>query len=301
MGSATQWTDETWIPRFPLEIRTAADHLRLPLRWQEPKRVSLGIDLFHEDVPAGFSARVFDVMATAKRHIFQVLTKRPDRMRAWLTEEVPRCTRCRGVPEVDWTHSAYRCFCGETPRIDRGPRTFGQDQLTTREQPLPNVWLGVPVEDQPTADERTAILLDTPAAVRWVSFEPALAGVDFDRYLTPYAATAEDVAEIQAAMPEGVSWALSDVPALDWLVVGGESGPNARPCDLEWIRSAVEQCQAAGVPVFVKQLGAKPIESAQVGSLVVWRPELLKDKKGGDPDEWPEDLRVREFPEAVTA
>src|SRR5262249_3985707 len=142
-------------------------------------------------------------------------------------------------------------------------------------------------------------LLVTPAAVRFVSYEPALAAVDF-RTLLLYdgsrywnALTGQLTIRIPADDDTEVDWV--DVPAaaarpLDWIIVGGESGRRARPCNVAWVRSAVEQCQAAGVAVFVKQLGSQPCNEG--------RPLLLKlrDRKGGDPDEWPEDLRVRQWP-----
>lgn len=143
--------------------------------------------------------------------------------------------------------------------------------------PLPNLWLGVSVEDQATANERIPLLLEMPAEVRWVSYEPALGSVDFGRWL-------------HAPFTEG----FCDVGGrLDWIVAGGESGPGARPCDLAWIRSSVEQCKAAGVPAFVKQLGSNPRSDTE-GFLLSY----TRDRSGSDPSEWPEDLRVREFPKS---
>jgi protein gp37 len=153
------------------------------------------------------------------------------------------------------------------------------DQIRFGPWPLPNVWLGVSVEDQKTADERIPLLLKTPAAVRFVSYEPALGPVDFERWVDR----------------------TTDGSGIDWLIIGGESGPGARPCDIEWIRSAVRQCKAAGVAVFMKQLGAKPGKSIRApdsdhSGRDYWEPIKLKSRKGGDPTEWPADLRVREFP-----
>lgn len=172
--------------------------------------------------------------------------------------------------------------------------------------PLPNVWLGVTAEDQERADERIPILLDTPAAVRFVSYEPALGPVDFGAFL--------------AAEPIGYNcerdehdWSGPDItdPCLqcgrerdrsyvDWIIVGGESGPHARTFDIEWARDAIAQGRTAGVPVFVKQLGANPVERQLTGGEFNGRTWLidLASRKGGNPDEWPEDLRVREIPGA---
>jgi protein gp37 len=156
------------------------------------------------------------------------------------------------------------------------------------------VWLGVSVEDQRTADERIPVMLTLPAAVRWVSYEPALGPVDF------------------AGEVGGDDWLgdrHDDAPGeagIDWIVVGGESGPGARPFDLAWARSTVAACKAAGTKCFVKQLGAHPVAVPVEGPFQKttaggdpWpaQPLNLRDPKGGDPSEWPEDLRVREWPE----
>lgn len=126
---------------------------------------------------------------------------------------------------------------------------------------LPHVWWGVTVENQKAADDRIGVLRDTPAALRFLSVEPLLERVD-----------------------------LGDLTGIGWVIVGGESGPGARTCAIDWIRSVVGQCRRAGVPVFVKQLGSRSRG---------WGPVLV-DRKGGDPAEWPEDLRVQEFPPEVT-
>jgi protein gp37 len=171
----------------------------------------------------------------------------------------------------------------------------------SRPFPLPNVWLGVSVEDQATADERITLLLQTPAAVRFVSYEPALGPVDFSRWMWPmhwhwdgnFGTPEQAIAA--GAFAERKRQALVSAYAvfLDWLIVGGESGPGARPFDVAWARSAIRQCREAGVPVFIKQLGARPWEPVEgVGPM----PMHLKNAKGGVPAEWPEDLRVREFP-----
>lgn len=140
--------------------------------------------------------------------------------------------------------------------------------------PPPNVWLGVSVEDQKRADERLPVLLTTPARVRWVSYEPALGPVDFTPWLT-------------------------SSPRLDWIVVGGESGPGARPFKIDWAHRTIEQCKANGVAVYMKQMGARPYREGNDWTTCfdgspVWF--ALNDPKGGDPAEWAEYLRVREFP-----
>lgn len=165
--------------------------------------------------------------------------------------------------------------------------------------PLPGVWLGVSVEDQKTADERIPELLCTPAAVRFVSYEPALEAVDFGRWLpirdadghcTRCGLELEDQRETLEPheCPPGFGQSLS------WIVVGGESGSGARPFDLAWARSVVQQCKAASVPVFVKQIGSNPIMEP---GPISWP---CSDPKGGNMAEWPEDLRVREWPAVRT-
>lgn len=144
--------------------------------------------------------------------------------------------------------------------------------------PLPNAWLGVSVENQETADERIPLLLETSAAVRFVSYEPALGPVDFSGYLPE-----------MAPYGDGMLGDSSMTVGLDWVIVGGESGPGARPCRVEWIRGVIAQCDAAATPVFVKQLGANPTRGGT-------RHVLLRDAKGSDPAEWEPDLRRQEWP-----
>ncbi|MFN3242086.1 MAG: DUF5131 family protein [Planctomycetota bacterium] len=275
-------------PRRFTDVRCHQERLDEPLRWKKPRRVFVNsmADLFHDDVPDEFISAVFATMAQARAHTFQILTKRPKRMRELLQA---------------WQRS------GLTLREGHGCV-------------LPNVWLGVSAEDQATADERIPILLDTPAAVRFVSAEPLLGPIEFE------GAAAVDGSGVGQPYLEG----------LDWAIVGGESGPKSRPCDVAWIHSIVEQCGEAGVACFVKQLGAVPFEQAScradepqgtdaalmelggpsslrqrammaTGWTFVTSPDgtscyqrhwRLEDRKGGNPEEWPEDLRVREWPDA---
>lgn len=147
--------------------------------------------------------------------------------------------------------------------------------------PLENLWLGVSVEDQKTADERIPLLLDTPAAVRWISAEPLLSPIDLN-------VIGKWRNEDLSALEEIVGHV--ERPALNWVVVGGESGTRARPMRLAWAETIIRQCEAAGVPVFVKQLGK------------IWANENhAKNPKGGDPDEWPYQhiLNRRQFPKAA--
>lgn len=243
-------------------------NLEDPLRWKNPQMcfVDSMSDLFFEAIPDELIDQVFAVMALASRHTFQVLTKRAVRMRDYL----------RGCDNGSHIWTARPRIIN---RMAKFAKSFGIPKF-----PLPNVWLGVSVEDQERADQRIPKLLDTPAAIRFLSCEPLLGPLHLRVVnATPF---------IQIDALERGTFTFSKI---DWAIVGGESGPRARLCDIEWIRNIVGDCQATGVPVFVKQMGRLPIEC--VGrSVNPERPLLLKDKKGGDPAEWPADLRVREMP-----
>lgn len=419
-------------PRWNGNIMLVPEELKAPLVWKKPCRVFVNSmsDLFHEDVPDSFIDQVMRAMANTKRHTYQVLTKRPARMLAYLS---------------GWWKRCYQDFeTGEYIPVN----------------PCPHIWFGVSVENQETADERIPLLLQTPAAVRFVSAEPLLspinlsqwlkgghdnddkryAGVSFggDRSITSgtgridmegksqgrhgagerISATTvhcgretlqsgsasgrmdgkqktihpsshgdqsqgweqeqelsrqsrtgdahweyysqfqkagsqtqgatrreEHICEIDRASgvgdqepvgrsgndTEGSRREIRYFPTqrvgdlssqnvearalISWLIVGGESGPGARPCDLSWIRSVKNQCKQADVPVFIKQLGKSPYAVCGqcgrsvgyvLGGLVdacghthaklIAEMAKLKDRKGGNCDEWPEDLMVREFP-----
>lgn len=268
-------------PRVFEDVWTHADRLDEPLRWRKPRRVFVNSmsDLFHDDVPDEFIAAVFGVMAAAPRHTFLVLTKRPERMREFFAQNDP----------ISTLKNAARRAGVALPKPD-------PESIDWTCEPLPNVHLGVSVEDQRAADERIPILLDTPAAVRWISAEPLLGPVQFG--------VGGEFFDYGRGRDE------RNEPRIRWVVVGGESGPRARPCDVAWIRSIVEQCRAASVPCFVKQLGKRPVAHAaplpveQSADSIARHGEYdpdpwefsLHDSKGGDPAEWPDDLRIREIP-----
>lgn len=156
-----------------------------------------------------------------------------------------------------------------------------------------NVWIGTSVEDQKTADERIPHLLKIPAKVRFISMEPLLGPVDL-RNVEPSSGQWLDA----VTGLRGGDHSLADCNSIDWAIVGGESGGKARPFDISWARSILDQCKAASVPVFLKQLGAKVLgrecEHGRDG-----KPCSFEDRKGGDWNEWPDDLRVRELPNAA--
>lgn len=257
-----------WGEREFTDVQRHEDRLEQPLHWKKPRRIFVNSmsDLFHEDVPDEFIERIWATMACADWHTFQILTKRPERMHRFLCVEDHWDQIGRHVVDL----SPFAAKRG-LQRKANGQKIFG------------HVWLGVSIEDQQTADERIPILLQVPSAVRWVSAEPLLGPVDLDSYLS----------YVGQVLSHG---------GLDWLVVGGESGPGARHCDAEWIRSIVGQCQEAGVPCFVKQLGANVYDGNRPMSgqdcIPSKRNEFaaLTQRAGRDMVEWPADLRVREWP-----
>lgn len=276
MATTIEWTDSTWNPatgctkispgckhcyaegvaerffakQYPknsdgsfrkfTDVRVHPDRLEEPLRRRKPTMyfVNSMSDLFHENVAEDFLRAVFATMASAPQHTFQILTKR-------------------------------------APRMSEVMNRWSRDGLTLREgcgAILPNVWLGVSVESQKYADQRIPLLLQTPAAVRFLSVEPLLEEVDLQanrNYLR--------------GVQDGY------VPPIDWVIVGGESGPGARPFGLAWAEKLRLQCLATQVPFFFKQCGSNPRSFSGI-------PFTPKDSKGGDLSDVPERLRVRQFP-----
>jgi protein gp37 len=204
----------------PFKVTFHEDRLGDPLRWRKPKRIfvcSMG-DLFHDDVPDEFIARIWWVMGQCagyldpsrhRPHTFLVLTKRASRMKDWIRGWCEPHTRKR------WVESFGAVYDWES-----GPRYWPDV--------LPNVWLGVTAENQETADKRIPMLLQIPAAVRFVSCEPLLGPVGLAAYISN---------------------------GIQWVIVGGESGPDARTVHPDWVRSIRDQCIAAEVPFLFKQWG----------------------------------------------
>mgnify|MGYP001614488243 CR=1 FL=1 len=273
-----------WTGRVALSETT----LEAPLRWRKPRRVFVNSmsDVGHPDIPLSFLARMFNVMASATlacrhrlasqhedecwsgpHHQFQALTKRPEVLR----ERIPQIS--------DWAARYWPGDCALNAALDAGT------------WPLPNVWLGVSVEDQDAARARIPNLLATPAAVRFVSYEPALGPVDFTRIHFGKRLVQRHPDRLNALTGEcdeghgqfdGIR-EMSSGPRVDWLICGGESGPGARPMHLAWARSVHDQCKAAGVPFFMKQF------SGPGG-------RAIKDMTA-----FPADLRIREFPKERSA
>mgnify|MGYP000879394017 CR=1 FL=1 len=238
-------------PRWTGEILFIEDVLTQPLRWKKPRKIFVNSmsDLFHEKVQDEWLDRAFAVMALTPQHTYQVLTKRPDRMLEWF--------KSRGEwPLMSMLFDGLPYTLGEKAFLRSSYANIGDIPW-----PLPNVWLGVSVEDQKTADERIPILLETPAAVRWLSMEPLLGPVNLTRiHFRNDQGNMEEWDALDAhPMPNSVEPGSpiigADDPVIDWVVVGGESGPNARPTHPDWIRLIRDQCQTAGVPFFFKQWG----------------------------------------------
>lgn len=248
-NSKIEWTDTTWNPvtgcskvgqgckfcyaerifhrpypgRDFTDVQCHPERLTDPLTWKKPRRVFVNSisDLFHVAVPFHFIDKICGVTHACPGHTFQILTKRPERML-----------------EYD------RWVAANNPHAKSWP---------------PNVWLGVSVEDQKTADERIPLLLQAPAALRFVSYEPALGPVDFCRYLDPSCSAFNRC--------EGAH--------VEWLICGGESGPRARPSHPDWFRAVRDQCYAARVPFFFKQWG----EWIAAGQETGWTPEYVREVK----------------------
>lgn len=315
MSTSIEWTDVTWNPvtgctkvspgcahcyiertpafrtkgvrfergRIPVQLHP--DRLEAPLHWRQPRRVFVNSmsDLFHEDVPDWFIYAVWTAMYHSPQHVFQVLTKRPDRMAEWMAKWCDRgpskvgpvmwregarrdhpWASCVTEAEALSVHNAGRSQMfhawidswGEPPHGGARPLYDWMEGPRWWPNVLPNVWLGVSVENQRMFDQRVPLLLDTPAAVRFLSCEPLLGPIELHADMWP---------------------ACSDQPTdIHWVIVGGESGPKHRPFDPDWARSLRDECRAAGVPFFMKQLGG-----ARPGSRL---------------EDLPEDLRIREFP-----
>lgn len=265
--------------RFNGVVRLDEQSLVAPLKRKKPTTyfVNSMSDLFHENVPDEWIDKIFAVMALCPQHTFQILTKRADRMRKYCDFTHPGTERVIAVRQAT---APFLAFCA--------------DKTSAIRFPLSSVWLGVSAENQKTADERIPLLLDTPAAVRFVSAEPLLEQIEIHNHL---------YTRFQ------MSGLHHEYNALDWVIVGGESGPKARPCNVEWIRSIVAQCRDAQTPVFVKQLGANSYLDGVSGANTDGAKCLVADfndertyfwlnsKKGGDPSEWPHDLRIRQMPE----
>ena len=219
---------------FNGQIRLNREFLDKPLQRKKPTVYAVWNDLFHPDVPDDFIFEAINNAANAQwfyGHKFLILTKRPERMKAIfeaIKEDIEQQKTPRKNPDGTTTHKMTFHF------------------------PLQNIWLGVTAENQEQADKRIPILLQTPAAVRYVSVEPMLGPVELrngksNRWSIPTRTDSDG---------RGIEWTdpgENYIP-VDWVICGGESGPGARPMHPDWVRNLRDQCQAAGVPFFLKQM-----------------------------------------------
>ena len=315
------------------EVTLIPKALHEPLHWspKHPKRVFVGsvTDMFHEAIPFEYIAAMFAVMAATPWVIYQLVTKRPERMAEWFVGAAAK-------------HPWKVMMAGAK---QYGLDELDLDRLALAPWPLPNVHLLTSTENQETFDERVPHLLACPAVVHGVSAEPLLGPIDMalDRWvriretvradriagvrlpgddleIPPgiYRAESNALGALSIRMPGG---AIGIKPAeferltLRWVITGGESGPGARPCDAAWIRDLHRQCVAANTVAacaagriavfFPKQLGALAVdfEHGIVGARVkpadndLLIARRLKDAHGGDETEWAPDLQgLRAFP-----
>lgn len=258
------------------DIIVHADRLMLPMSWRKPRRVFVNslADVFHEDVPDEIIVSAFATMALTPQHTYQLLTKRHARMRSLLNQDTFRnrvMTIAGSLAETDgvWAGTDLNIW------------------------PLRNVWAGVSVESQQWADIRIPALMDTPAAVRWLSCEPLLGPVDLgigdphrghahdDVWGHPHPdmclTCSTDENEVAYFRRE------SGTSGIDWVVCGGESGPGARPMHPDWARSLRDECEQAGVSYFFKQHGEyEPTDERGIGNVSSFDP---RNRLVGEPDE----------------
>lgn len=234
------------------DVQCHPERLKQPLQWQKPRMIFVNSmsDLFHKDVPFEFIDKVLAVAALAERHTFQILTKRADRMFEYFETYFTRHKVAAAAKEFSGKRGRYGC----------------DEAICNKTFPLPNVWLGVSVENQEQASNRIPFLLKTPAAVRWISAEPLLGWLDLSLFLNAWHATLS-----------------SEINRIDWVVTGGESGASVRPSHISWFRFLRDQCVAAKVPFFFKQWGQfKPVFSRPY---IFVSPEGKIIEDSNDPDD----------------
>jgi protein gp37 len=250
-------------------VRTLEHKLDAPLHWRKPRMVFVNSmsDLFHKNVPFEFIVATLGVISAAPLHTFQILTKRPERM-AEVGAALSRAGGLGAYIRSDEGRNSLRGLFdavasteeihGKTSRTMKDPWMQVMNAASFNCWPLSNCWLGTSVENQAAADERLPHLRRCPAAVRFLSVEPMLGPINFR--FAPMIAGVRD-------------------SHFAWCIFGCESGPKRRPCELDWIRDGIRQCRVACIAPFVKQI---PVNGGV----------------SHDPEEWPEDLRIREFPAA---
>lgn len=256
--------------------RTSPSYWKKPLAWEREMHAAQGsavlqrprifpslCDWLDDEVPITDFADFLRLIHDTPNLDWLLLTKRPDQWTDAMKAGLDVFDHRGDAEMLNWC----RDWCQGTPPA--------------------NVWLGTSVENQRCADERISQLLRIPAKLRFLSVEPLLEEVDIRRV--------PDLMKSFNQSPYG--WHNWLRQRIHWVIVGGESGPGARPCNVDWVRSIVRQCQDAGVPCFVKQLGSRPYIDAKAAPLAGPIDLDLTHAKGGNPAEWPADLQVRQFPQ----
>jgi protein gp37 len=250
--------DKRFHPKNLTSVKFRDDRLSIPLKVRKQTVFSVWSDLFHESVSDQSIARALAVITVAHQHRFLVLTKRPERALAWFNKTW-----------TQYSNGAQLAIYGALSGFGSLPRPTGlgltsekvvevRDRHLFQNWPLPNLYLGVTAENQEQADKRIPILLQIPAAHRFLSIEPMLGAVDLEHIQWPE--------KHKVDVLRGGYWEdrevffkgfvnHSDMNTLDWVLCGGETGHGARPMHPDWVRSVRDQCQAAGVPFWFKQWG----------------------------------------------
>lgn len=280
-----KWTDKPWNAAYADEnVVRHPDRLMQPLHWKKPRKVFVNSmsDLFHEQIPDEFLDEIFGVILACKilenhpDHVFQILTKRPERMLKYFTSAAPAELLKRwsesmdGVvilddPDVLFSEavSSEVCHDWDAKGSNSGGSEYKPWGYTSRLFPLSNVWIGVSVENQQAADERIPFLLQTPAFVRFLSCEPLLGPIRLDGYFRE----------------EGKGMYSTWIDYLDWVIAGGESGSKARPMHPSWARDLRGQCEIHNVPFFFKQHGEWLHESQGANPLPVMKVDGVRAKE----------------------
>lgn len=241
-------------------------------------------DWLDPEVPVEWLARFLKLIHDTPHLDWLLLTKRPEN---WYRRIYNTLLHVEGITDPNLTE--------DDPQTPVG--SMLNDWLRMDDSNAPrNVWIGTSVEDQANTDRRIPAMLKTPARVRFLSVEPMLGPVDL-----PLKCSRDHNGDGDCY------WHPNGCPLIDWVIVGGESGPGARPCNAEWIRELIRQCADAKVACFVKQVGSNPVRGGndEPFERIVHRAKYDEDHhkavpyhpKGGDPAEWPEDIRVRQMPE----
>lgn len=253
------------------QINLVPEKLTQPLRWKRPRMIFTNSmsDLFHDGVPDDFLDALFGIMWITPYHIYQNLTKRPKRMKEYISNRLSNPTRWKIRILDAWEKYNVEHHKKDIElelKIAISNEAYLHNDLTISLNLPQHIGIGISCEDQATADKRIPILTSTPAQFRFLSIEPLLENINFPIYH----------------------------PCIHHILVGGESGINARDCYLDWIRNIVNQSRYFSIPVFVKQLGTKSMmKSTLIETMIQFN---TKDKKGANIDEFPPDLQIREFP-----